>query len=86
MTSIRLTPERRRAVIVTAAMSLSKSSGICGWTRAQLADACDPPTSKETTKHYFKSLEDLRKTVVEHPECTDDIRAQARAVGLVDAD
>jgi len=82
---MRLTPERRRAVIVTAALKLSKAQGICGWTRQDLADACDTPTSKETTKYHFKSLDNLRKLIAEHPNATSDIRVQAQAFGLVAA-
>ena len=79
---VRLTPEKRRAIIVTSAVDLSKTRGICGWTREELAANCTVQTSLELTKHYFPKLFGLRQAILKHPLCTDDMRAQARAVGI----
>jgi len=79
---VRLTPEQRERVIIDAAVTASETHGLCGWTRRVLAEACSVNTSPQLTKHYFPNLEDLRKRVLLHPNCTDDMRAQARAMGI----
>lgn len=82
---VRLTREQRKRVIIDAAVDASKAHGLCGWTRRILAASCSVHTSPQLTKHYFPNLADLRRRVLNHSGCTDDMRAQARAMGLTDS-
>lgn len=59
----RLTPDERREVIVAAACRLTTTRGdVYAWTRQDVADECETPTSIDTVKHYF-TMPDLRETV-----------------------
>lgn len=58
----RLTPDERRAVILYAAIRLTKKYGVFGWTCSDVARACEVSTSEDTVKHYW-SQQDLRAAV-----------------------
>ena len=64
----RMKPDERRKVILEAALKLSKERGLCGWQRSDLAATCSPPTSFDTTKHYFRDMTKLREAVAAHPK------------------
>lgn len=60
----RLTPDERRAVILRAAVKLTRDNGgsVLAWSRADVAQACEVQTSEDTVKHYF-TQPDLRAAV-----------------------
>ena len=66
----RLAPEERREVILVAAVRVAMATmargedGEFGWTRNQVADACQIPTSPDTVKFYWRQPE-LRAAVRE---------------------
>lgn len=80
---IRLPPERRRHMIWTAAVQLSKTVGLLGWTRKDVAAACAVTTSDETVKHYFKSQDEFRKLIAQSDEADEQIKSDAKSVGLI---
>lgn len=82
---VRLTPVQRKAMIMTAALALSKEWGLLNWTRNDVAARCalTTPTSYETVKHYFPSQGDFRLAIAQHPERTEQILVDARAVGMI---
>jgi hypothetical protein len=60
---VRLTPDQRRAVILDAAVRLTKDRGsVLAWTCGDVADACSVPTNFETVKEYY-TMEQLRQAV-----------------------
>lgn len=62
----RLTPDERRGVILAAARRVaSRHENPLAMTRAEVAEACDIPTSFETVKLYFPHMADLRKAATE---------------------
>ena len=60
---LRMNPDDRRKVILRAAVALTRAAGcVDSWSRADVAQACSPPTSHETVKHYF-TMPELRRAV-----------------------
>lgn len=59
---VRLTPDQRREIIVQAALRLTRDRSTLGWTRADVAAACEVPTSADTVKEYF-TMHELREAV-----------------------
>ena len=69
---MRLQPENRHAVIITAALSIAKDSGLHSVTHGAVAKRCILQTSKATVKHYFSTQADLWKAVIKAaPEYAD---------------
>jgi DNA-binding transcriptional regulator YbjK len=60
MTRIRLDPEERRAVIVTAIRRIHAEGGAI--THGSVAKRCTVQTSPATVKHYFPTKADLVAT------------------------
>lgn len=58
----RLTPDERRAVILRAAVQLTKERGLFEWSRHDVVNHCEIATSHSTVKHYF-TQPDLRAAV-----------------------
>lgn len=50
---MRLTPDQRRKVIVTAATRIATEKGIAAVTHGAVAKRCSVPTSEKTVRHYF---------------------------------
>lgn len=63
---VRLAPDQRREIIVQAALRLTRDrhGSTLGWTRADVAAACEVPTSADTVKEYF-TMSELREAVEE---------------------
>lgn len=63
-TRVRLTPDERREIILTAATKVARDApgGVMALTMESVASACQPPTSKDTVKHYW-TMPDLRQAV-----------------------
>jgi DNA-binding transcriptional regulator YbjK len=60
---LRLTPDERREIIVQAAVRLTQErASLYAWSRQDVADACEIPTTSDTVKHYF-TMPDLREAV-----------------------
>ena len=60
---LRLTPDERREIIIRAALRLTAERGsACAWTRQDVAEACEIPTTSDTVKHYF-TMPELRDVV-----------------------
>ena len=58
----RLNPDLRKKIILDAAVTLTRATGsVHAWTRQEVAEACVIGTSIETVKHYYPSIDDLRK-------------------------
>jgi len=80
---VRMDPDDRRKVILRAAVALTRDAGcVDSWSRADVAQACNPPTSLETVKHYF-TMPELRRAVrlLLEPEPDMD-RVQAALAGV----
>lgn len=61
---MRLEPDQRRAVIITAAVRIARDSGLHAVNHSTVATRCVVLTSKETVKHYFPTRGDLWRAVV----------------------
>lgn len=69
---MRLQPENRRAVIITAATSIARDGGLHKVTHGTVAKRCKIDTSKATVKHYFATQTDLWRGVISAaPEFTE---------------
>jgi DNA-binding transcriptional regulator YbjK len=66
---MRLQPENRRAVIVSAAVSIAKTEGLHRVTHGSVAGRCKIQTSTKTVRHYFATQVELWQAVlIEVPE------------------
>lgn len=64
MTRVRLSPDDRRGVIITAARRLVEEAGsLAVLTHGGVAARCVLPTSIKTVKHYFPTRADLVRAV-----------------------
>ena len=61
----RLEPEVRRAVIITAAITLANEHGLAAVTHDAVARSCSFKTTGRTVKHYFPRISELWKAVVD---------------------
>lgn len=60
---LRLTADQRRKIILDAAAKLTtERESLLAWTRQDVADACEVPTTVDTVKHYY-TMDDLREAV-----------------------
>lgn len=75
----RLSPENRRAVIVTAAVKIARERGLARVTHGDVATRCVLDTSKRLVRHYFPTQVDLWNAVV---EADAGFAEQARGLGL----
>ena len=76
---MRLQPDNRRAVIVSAAISIAKTEGLHRVTHGAVAGRCKIQTSTKTVRHYFATQVDLwRAVVIEVP----DLAGEAGELGL----
>ena len=62
---MRLEPNQRRAVIITAAVRVARDGCLADVTHGAVAKRCTVPTSTKTVKHYFGQRGDLWVAVVE---------------------
>lgn len=76
---MRLKPEQRRAVIITAACRIARDAGLCAVTHGDVAKRCTMETSVATVKHYFVDRAALWSAVV--AKCPE-FAAQGRELGL----
>lgn len=66
---MRMQPDNRRAVIITAAISIAKAHGLHRVTHGDVAKLCKIETSTKTVRHYFATQVDLWQAVLaEVPE------------------
>lgn len=76
---MRLQPEQRRAVIITAAVAIAREHGLHRVTHGDVAKRCKVDTSVKTVRHYFADQAALwRAVVVAAPEMSDE----GKGVGL----
>ena len=76
---MRLQPDNRRAVIITAAISIAKEHGLHRVTHGDVAKRCKIDTSIKTVRHYFGTQVDLWQAVLsEVPE----LCGEGRELGL----
>jgi AcrR family transcriptional regulator len=76
---MRLKPEQRRAVIITAAVAIAREHGLHRVTHGDVAKRCKIDTSVKTVRHYFADQAALwRAVVVEVSEMIED----AKGLGL----
>lgn len=76
---MRLTPDQRRSVIITAAVRIAREAGLCRVTHGDVAKRCTVATSTALVRHYFPERAGLWAAVVEKaPELAD----QGRELGL----
>jgi DNA-binding transcriptional regulator YbjK len=62
---LRLTPDERRELIIQAAVRLTRDrDSLYAWSRQDVAEACEIPTTSDTVKHYF-TMPELRAVVSE---------------------
>ena len=77
---MRLPPESRRSVIITAALRVARDRGLVHVNHSTVAERCVTHTSPKTVKHYFSSRRDLWTGVVE--AAPDEFGIQAKELGL----
>lgn len=79
---MRLQPEQRRALIVTAASRIAHEGGLLSVTHGDVAKRCSLATSVATVKRYFPERRSLWIAVIK--ACPDDerIASQGREIGL----
>jgi DNA-binding transcriptional regulator YbjK len=76
---MRLDPHTRSTVIITAAVSIAKDTGLHTVTHGAVAKRCTIETSKKTVRHYFSTQADLWRGVIDRaPEFT----MQGKELGL----
>lgn len=76
---MRLQPDNRRAVIITAAISIAKTEGLHSVTHGAVSKRCKIATSTKTVRHYFATQVDLWQAVLaEVPE----LCGEGRELGL----
>jgi AcrR family transcriptional regulator len=73
---MRLQPENRRAVIITAAGKIASERGLHAVTHGDVAKRCVIETSKKTVQHYFPKQADLWRVLA------DQFPDQAKELGL----
>lgn len=56
---VKLEPDQRRNVIVTAAVRIGLDKGLVAINHGDVAKRCSVETSKETVKYYFPTKADL---------------------------
>jgi DNA-binding transcriptional regulator YbjK len=61
---MRMTPEQRQTVIITAALRIARDGGLHAVTHGDVAKRCTIQTSEKTVRHYHKSRADLWAAVV----------------------
>lgn len=61
---MRLSPETRRAVIITAALVIARAHGLHRVNHGDVARLCKIETSKKLVRHYFATQVDLWKAVM----------------------
>ena len=77
---MRLNPDSRRSVIITAACRVARDKGLAHVTHGAVAVRCVVATSTHTVRHYFDTQVCLWRAVVEaHPI---EFAEQARELGL----
>jgi DNA-binding transcriptional regulator YbjK len=79
---MRLQPEQRRAMIVTAASRIAREGGLVAVTHGDVAKRCSTATSAATVKHYFPERRLLWLAVI--AACPDDegLQSDGREIGL----
>ena len=76
---MRLEPDQRRAVIITAAVRIAKESGLAKVTHGDVAKRCTVATSTALVRHYFPERASMWAAVIAAaPEMAD----QGRELGL----
>lgn len=76
---MRLEPDQRRSVIITAALRVARDSGLVHVNHSTVSARCVTYTSPKTVKHYFRSRNDLWRAVL---DADDTFEGQARELGL----
>jgi AcrR family transcriptional regulator len=76
---MRLEPDQRRAVIITAAVRIARSDGFTAISHSLVAKRCTVETSKATVKHYFPDRNSIWHAVI--AECPE-FAEQGRELGL----
>lgn len=77
---MRLTPEQRQAVIITAALRLARDGGLIAVTHSAVAHRCVTETSEKTVRHYYRSRVALWAAVI---AADQSFAVQGRELGLV---
>lgn len=76
---MRLEPNQRRAVIITAAVRIAREGGLVAVTHSDVAKRCVTATSKATVKHYFVDRTALWVAVI---EACPELAQQGRELGI----
>ena len=77
----KLPPDERRAVIMTAAVTVANERGLSEVTFKTVADACGMRTTPRTVSHYFK-IGELRRATVADSRANKEVRDAAVAMGI----
>ena len=76
---MRMTPEQRRTVIVTAALRIARDKGLQSVNHSEVAKRCTVATSVKTVRHYFNDREALWMAVI---DAEPDFAEKGREVGV----
>lgn len=76
---MRLKPDTRRSVIITAAVREARDKGLVNVTHGSVAKRCVVVTSSHLVRHYFSTQEVLWRAVI---EAAPDLEEQGKELGL----
>lgn len=83
MSSVRLTEEQRRAIIVTAAVALSATEKLVDISYENVAEKCSVKTSVGTVRRYFRTKAHLWRAIAKHESASSYIVEQAREMAII---
>ena len=78
----RFSPEERRAIVLTAAVTVANDRGLAAVTWDAVARACTVRTSVGTAREYFKTLTALWRAVAADTRANRAVRDEATGCGI----
>lgn len=80
---IRLTPNRRKAIIEEAAVKVAHEKGLARVNCDTVAAACEITTHRSTVKYHYASKDDLVQLILQSEyELSDQILIDAESMGF----
>ena len=83
MSMVRLSEEQRRAVIVTAAVTLSATTKLVDISYESVAEKCSVKTSVGTVRGYFRTKAHLWRAIAKHSSASAYTVQQAREMAII---
>lgn len=79
---VRLTPDQRRALILSTGIDIANRNGLIAATHQRIARECTVDTSLTTVRSYFPNRADLLSAIISDSRTHADIKNQGKAMGL----